>query len=73
MKEETIRCKSYDEIVKAFEGDEPRPDIFELSGEWQGKIDKDEDLKELRYILGWPLYNEWLKETITGYCEGEVN
>ena len=59
-------CKTYNEIVDAFEGDEPRPEVYELSRKWQDKVTLSQDLKELRALLGWPLYQEWLKETITG-------
>ena len=59
-------CKTYDEIVDAFEGDEPRPEVYELSRKWQDKVTLGQDLKELRTLLGWPLYQEWLRETITG-------
>ena len=64
---EVKRCKSYNEIVDTFEGDEPRPEVYRLSKKWQNKVTMSEDLKELRFILGWPLYQEWIKETITGH------
>ena len=60
-------CKTYDEIVDVFEGDEPRPEVYELSRKWQDKVTLGQDLKELRVLLGWPLYQEWLRETITGH------
>ena len=59
-------CKTYDEIVDVFEGDEPRPEVYKLSRKWQDKVTLGQDLKELRALLGWPLYQEWLRETITG-------
>ena len=59
-------CKTYDEIENAFKGDEPRPEVYELSRKWQDKVMLGQDLKELRALLGWPLYQEWLRETITG-------
>jgi len=60
------RCKSYNEIVDTFKGDEQRPEVNKLSRKWQDKVTLSEDLRELRALLGWPLYQEWLKETITG-------
>ena len=59
-------CKTYDEIVDVFEGDEPRPEVYKLSRKWQDKVTLGQDLKELRALLGWPLYQEWLRETIKG-------
>ena len=59
-------CKTYNEIVDVFEGDEQRPEVNKLSRKWQNKITLSEDLRELRALLGWPLYQEWLRETITG-------
>ena len=58
-------CKSYNDIVKAFRGDEPRPEVYKLPREWQDKVALGENLKELRSLLGWTLYQEWIKETIT--------
>jgi hypothetical protein len=49
-----------------FRGDEVI-EVNKLSEKWQGKVTLSEDLKELRGLLGWPLYQEWLKETVTGY------
>ena len=59
-------CKTYNEIVDVFKGDEPRPEVYKLSRKWQEKVTLGQDLKELRVLLGWPLYQEWLRETITG-------
>jgi len=59
-------CKTYDEIVDVFKNDEPRPEVYKLSRKWQDKVTLGQDLKELRALLGWPLYQEWLRETITG-------
>ena len=59
-------CKTYDEINDAFKGDEPRPEVNKLSRKWQDRVALKEDLGELRALLGWPLYQEWLRETITG-------
>ena len=59
-------CKTYDEIVDSFKNDEPRPEVYKLSRKWQDKVTLGQDLKELRALLGWPLYQEWLRETITG-------
>ena len=59
------RCKSYDEIEKAFSGDEPRPEEYKLPRKWQDKVALGENLKEMRSLLGWSLYQEWVKETIT--------
>ena len=48
-----------------FRGDAPI-EVNKLSRKWQDKVTLSEDLRELRALLGWPLYQEWLKETITG-------
>ena len=65
-KQEVKGCKTYDEIVDVFEGDEQRPEVNKLSRKWQDRVTLSEDLGQLRALLGWPLYQEWLRETITG-------
>ena len=65
-KEDGLRCKDYNDIVDGFKGDEPRPIEYKLSKEWQSKITLSEDLGQLRSVLGWTLYQEWLRETVTG-------
>ena len=58
--------KERQDVVYRHRGDEPRPEVYKLSEKWQDKVTLSEDLRELRGLLGWPLYQEWLKETITG-------
>ena len=65
-KEDGLRCKDYKDIVDGFKGDEPRPIEYKLSREWQSRITLSEDLGQLRSVLGWTLYQEWVRETITG-------
>tara|TARA_R100001530_G_scaffold57672_1_gene41882 strand:- start:760 stop:1083 length:324 start_codon:yes stop_codon:yes gene_type:complete len=65
-KEDGLRCKDYNDIVDGFKGDEPRPIEYKLSREWQSRVTLSEDLGQLRSVLGWTLYQEWVKETITG-------
>ena len=58
--------KERQDVVYRHRGDEPRPEVYKLSEKWQDKITLSEDLGQLRALLGWPLYQEWLRETITG-------
>tara|TARA_Y100000310_G_C20583618_1_gene764261 strand:- start:484 stop:807 length:324 start_codon:yes stop_codon:yes gene_type:complete len=59
-------CKDLGDIVDGFRGDEPRPIEYKLSREWQDRVTLSEDLGSLRSVLGWTLYREWIKETVTG-------
>ncbi len=64
--EEVKPCKTHDDIVKGFEGDE-EIETNELSTRHREYILQKERMGSLRYVLGWNLYQEWVKETITGY------
>ena len=65
-KEKESGCKDLGDIADDFRGDEPRPIEYKLSREWQDRVVLSEDLGSLRSILGWTLYQEWIRETITG-------
>ena len=64
--EEVKPCKTHDDIVKGFEGDE-EIEANELSTRHREYILQKERMGSLRYVLGWNLYQEWVKETITGH------
>jgi len=66
VKEEEKVCKDYNEIESEFKGVKPIKVEYKLSREWQDRVTLSEDLGSLRSILGWTLYREWVKETITG-------
>ena len=59
-------CKEYSDIEDDFEGVKPKPEEYKLSREWQNRVTLSEDLGQLRSVLGWTLYQEWLRETVTG-------
>ena len=59
-------CKDYSDIEDDFSGRRPKPEVNKLSSKWQDRVTLSEDLGQLRALLGWPLYQEWLRETITG-------
>jgi hypothetical protein len=59
-------CKEYSDIEDDFEGVKPRPIEYKLSREWKSRVTLSEDLGQLRSVLGWTLYQEWIRETITG-------
>ena len=63
---EVESCKTYDEIVHEFDGDE-EIQVNELSPKYKEYILQKESMGSLRYVLGWKLYQEWIKETITGH------
>ena len=63
---EVEHCKTYDEIVHEFDGDE-EIQVNELSPKYKEYILQKESMGSLRYVLGWKLYQEWIKETITGH------
>ena len=61
MKNDCPTCKE-----KVFSGRCSRCKEYKLSREWQSRVTLSEDLGQLRSVLGWTLYQEWIRETITG-------
>ena len=53
-------------VLFGFEGDE-EIEANELSTRHREYILQKERMGSLRYVLGWNLYQEWVKETITGH------
>ena len=58
--------KERQDVVYNVKGNKQRPEEYKLSREWQSRVTLSEDLGQLRSVLGWTLYQEWVKETITG-------
>ena len=58
--------KERQDVVYSVKGNKQRPEEYKLSREWQSRVTLSEDLGQLRSVLGWTLYQEWVKETITG-------